>query len=82
MDTKKLTRALELARIEWRDYSGRGMFGASCVGVACGGRDGPSEGEVLQAVKGVKGALSPSRDSLGMGSIVYWPNARLEEEDA
>lgn len=76
---EQLTTALTKAGIPWRDYSGRGMFGASCVGVATG-RD-YTESEVLEAVRNVPRALRVNRDSLGMGSIVYWPSAELSEDD-
>jgi hypothetical protein len=76
---KALVAALTQADIKWRDYSGRGMFGAYCVGVSCGRNH--SEGEVLEAVRNVKGGLRPSRDAMGMGTIVYWPQATLGEND-
>jgi hypothetical protein len=46
------------------DYSGRGMFGRTCWSVYC---DDPNE-VICEA--GVKGALT---DSMGRGSVVYWP---------
>ena len=77
---KQLIAALEAADIPHRSYSGRGMFGEQCVGVSCGGRNGVNEEDVLEAVKNVKGGLRPSYDSLGLGSIVYWPQANLGNE--
>lgn len=75
---KQLIAALEAAGIKHRSYSGRCMFGAQCVGVSCG--HSVSEGEVLEAVKNVKGGLRVTRDSLGLGTIVYWPQADLGNE--
>jgi hypothetical protein len=75
---KELIASLDDAGIKWRDYSGRGMYGDSCVGVTCG-RD-HSEGEVYQAV-GVNGS-SAHRDSMGLGTILYWPKAKLVDDDA
>ena len=74
---KQLIAALEAADIKWRDYSGRGMFGTQCVGVTCGRY--VSEGEALDAVAAVPDGLHVSRDSMGMGTIVYWPTAILKE---
>ena len=76
---QKLVAALNAADIKWRDYSGRGMYGVSCVGVSCGRAH--TEGEVLEAVRNVPRALTPNRDSLGMGTILYWPSAVLAQTD-
>lgn len=73
---QQLIAALETADIKpYTDYSGRGMYGAQCVGVACGSGDKPSQEDVLEAVKNVKGALRFSTDSLGRGTILYWTPA-------
>ncbi|MEK7414226.1 MAG: hypothetical protein AAB263_13005 [Planctomycetota bacterium] len=47
------------------DYSGRGMFGAQCLGIVC---DDPED---VIAEVGVKGART---DSMGKSVIVYWPS--------
>lgn len=47
------------------DYSGRGMFGRTCWSIYC---DDPED--VLAEV-GLKGAKT---DSMGRGSVVYWPS--------
>jgi hypothetical protein len=92
MDGKKLIEALNLT--DWRhgdlvprSYSGRGMFGKSCVGVTLDG-----EGSSFQLGAAVSAALldmdaddGPSdvedlarlrvcTDSMGRGIIVYWPS--------
>jgi hypothetical protein len=85
---------IEAAGYEARSYSGRGMYGAQCVGVdldrgvsefrlaidlavACV-HDGESE-QVAEL-----GHLATSSDSMGLGSIVYFPSVKwegVEEED-
>ena len=57
----KLIEALEAEGLKPRSYSGRGMYGAQCVGAAVrhfGDHELP------------KGWCN---DSLGMGQIMYWP---------
>lgn len=49
------------------DYSGRGMYGATCYGIDC---DDAQEAIEEAAERGLKGA---SIDSMGKGFIVYWP---------
>lgn len=79
---QQLVAALKRADIEPRtDYSGRGMFGVRCVGVSCGGRRDVSEGDVLEAVKNVRGGLRPSHDAMGLGTILYWPSAVTFDPD-
>lgn len=47
------------------DYSGRGMFGATCWSIYC-----DDANDVICEV-GLKGTKT---DSMGKGSVVYWPN--------
>jgi hypothetical protein len=54
----------------YQDYSGRGMFGRTCVGIVC-----PDPHKVIAEV-GIKGAKT---DSMGLDSIVYWPNIKMPE---
>lgn len=51
-------------------YSGRGMFGRTCVGIEC-----DSSQEVIEeaASRGLRGAAV---DNLGLGWIVYWPSVQ------
>jgi hypothetical protein len=72
----KLIAALDAAGIKWRDYSGRGMYGSYCVGVTCG-RD-TYEREVIEAVAEIPEAASPNYDSMGLGTILYWPAAIID----
>jgi hypothetical protein len=70
-----LVNALDAKEVSWRSYSGRGMCGDCCVSVACGSNRDHSEEDVLEAVKGVPGGLRVTRDQLGMGMVLYWPQA-------
>lgn len=53
-----------------QSYSGRGMYGKSCLGVSVGRYDMHS---LLKEFKR-KGIPEPSKDTLGMGAILYWQN--------
>jgi len=69
--------------IYW-DYSGKGMYGASCLGITC------TEGELLEFVAylarlddqldldWLRGVRS---DSMGMSSIFYFPSLKFQEEE-
>lgn len=67
LDTTQLIDALQAAGYTPRPYSGRGMFGASCVGVAL---EYKSDVDQVKALGG-----TPSVDALGLGTIVYWQAA-------
>jgi hypothetical protein len=61
-----------------RSYSGRGMYGESCVGLAL-----ESETDLLKvgAALGERLAQRSFRtDSLGMGIIAYWPREKWQED--
>lgn len=58
----------------YKNYSGRGMFGAKCVGITCSSVTSCIE---IAAVNGLTGARW---DQLGKSFIVYWPDIQLEEE--
>ena len=51
-------------------YSGRGMFGDTCVGIVC--RD-PLRTIEEAAARGLRGA---HQDQMGLDHIVYWPHLR------
>ena len=51
----------------YRDYSGRGMFGAKCLGIV---HADPRAVIEEAAARGLRGA---SQDSMGRDFIVYWP---------
>lgn len=73
---KALITRLRNAGYRPRSYSGRGMFGAECVGVSL------DRGEVLTV-----SASNACLDALGMGTIAYWrshpwPFAEVLDEGA
>lgn len=51
-----------------RSYSGRGMYGAQCLGVTT---EYPNSVIEDAGAAGIKGAR---QDSMGLKTIVYWPN--------
>ena len=54
------------------DYSGRGMFGETCVGIVC-----THEAEPYILIEAVKmGFPIPKIDSMGKGLILYWPDRK------
>lgn len=56
------------------DYSGRGMFGATCIGIVTRRPDALIEEAAAQGVRGAK------RDSMGCDYIVYWPKIKASDE--
>jgi hypothetical protein len=56
------------------NYSGRGMFGKTCPAVST---STPITAIEEAAAMGMRGAVI---DSLGMGSVVYWPRYKLETQ--
>jgi hypothetical protein len=56
------------------DYSGRGMYGKTCLGIVC---DNPIHIIEEAAQRGLLGAKI---DSMGQDSIVYWPCYNEESE--
>lgn len=52
------------------DYSGRGMYGTECVGIVTGN---PNEIIAMAGKRGIRGAVT---DSMGKGTIVYWPKVQ------
>ena len=51
----------------YEDYSGRGMFGATCLGIVCAD---PQAAIEEAAARGLRGS---SHDNMGKDFIVYWP---------
>ncbi|MEK7414203.1 MAG: hypothetical protein AAB263_12885 [Planctomycetota bacterium] len=69
-------RIIEAAEIDGRElrrsYSGRCMYGATCLGIVC-----PDPLDVIAEV-GLRGARM---DSMGRSdSIVYWPHIQADED--
>lgn len=87
---KEIKQAAEECGLTVMAYSGRGMFGRSCLGISCETSvidvllemvqvriwwdDDPDDTE--QFIEALKGAQT---DSLGLGQVVYWPNISWEE---
>ena len=69
MKYKQLIATLEEEQLKPRSYSGRGMYGAHCVGAYI---DGYLGNYTLP-----QGWRS---DNLGRGTIVYWPDVAWPEE--
>ncbi len=77
-----LCSALEDAGYEPKKYSGRAMFGRSCLSVHCdGGATAAFEicsailenAEDIDQAKDILSALhDPSQDSMGRGAVLYW----------
>lgn len=56
-----------------RSYSGRGMYGAQCLGVTT---EYPNSVMEDAGAAGIKGAR---QDSMGLKTIVYWPHIGVPE---
>ena len=75
-------RLIEIIRdhgLKARSYSGRGMYGAECVGV-----DVDSAGEVMCLARDMEDSfgkvLEPTFDNMGLGLIAYWPRVRWPDD--
>lgn len=82
------------------DYSGRGMYGATCLSYRPHEEEGSSVGEaqfemavvfgtldlddddVYEVIERIRWELgdigAPQQDSLGLGSVYYWPRIQVE----
>lgn len=56
----------------YEGYSGRGMYGQRCYGIVCDDYVSCIETVALQGITGA------NTDSMGLQSIVYWPNIQYE----
>lgn len=54
----------------YKDYSGRNMYGKTCIGITTNDPDTLVEEAAFRGVKGAK------QDNLGKGYIVYWPHIK------
>ncbi|MFA5186547.1 MAG: hypothetical protein WC551_08745 [Patescibacteria group bacterium] len=81
MTTQEFIDVLENLGYEPQSYSGRGIYGRKCVGVATGdvfklGPDIWSDEEAREFIE----CCSPATDSMGFDTIVYWPNVVWPDE--
>jgi hypothetical protein len=60
----------------YEGYSGRGMFGKTCWGISCS----RSDANDVIAAAGECGIYGARTDSLGTGTIVYWPSLEWKAE--
>lgn len=58
------------------DYSGRFMFGKTCVGIVTSDPQRVEEEAVMMGIRGAR------RDDMGLKTIVYWPNIPSGEDGA
>lgn len=84
---KQFIEALEDANFEVKSYSGRGMFGKSCVSVSQRDGEGVSAWEIARELfhENHDGAFEnvpePRQDSLGLGIVLYWPSYEWPQEE-
>lgn len=72
--------------VELRSYSGRSMYGASCVAVDLGGIDqlfelGYALGVADPAQRHGHYAQGVCIDGRGTGVVIYWPQVQLKKEE-
>lgn len=75
-----LTRAAEELELDLgvrTDYSGRGMYGATCFALT-GDFDDLFQAVQAAAIEVGEIIPTPRRDSMGLGSVWYWPEWREE----
>jgi hypothetical protein len=65
---KIISKAEKLGLNVYHDYSGRGMFGKTCLGVAGSMQDLDT---LLSEIKGSAQGLR--KDNMGLDYIYYWP---------
>lgn len=71
---------VEDAGYETRSYSGRGMYGKECLAIVVP--------DALTAVQNIAHAAgedgltlsAPKSDSMGLETVVYWPNQKYTED--
>lgn len=73
-----------------RKYSGRGMYGKKCLGITFDGsfsliHFGYELGRLADEDFHIEEAFNYATDSMGLGTILYWPNIEFNdvfEEDS
>lgn len=80
MTSKEMLEVLSDAGFEARSYSGRGMYGANCVGVVTDNNFGLGYSIGLaMAEREIYGMPNACYDSMGVDTIVYWPDLAWPE---
>ena len=85
---EKFIEALEDAGYEPKSYSGRGMYGKSCVSVSGDEDERVSAWEIAKSLwwNAPDGEAmdipEPRQDSLGLGIVLYWPSFEWPKESA
>ena len=85
MDAEQLIQILEDAGLDVRtDYSGRGMHGRTCVGAVTDDDFTTVLADIVANCEDCEQAAELIRtantDSMGRGTIVYWPRVRTEDD--
>ncbi len=94
---KEIIEAIKDAGYEPESYSGRGMYGKRCVGVTCenpvstcieivqalamSSFNDADEFETVKFDEFCHLLSDVKTDSMGMSTIVYWPNIPAPEDD-
>lgn len=85
---KKFIETLEDANFEVKSYSGRGMYGKSCVSVSQRDGEDTSAWEIARELFHADhdgefdNVPEPRQDSLGLGIVLYWPSYEWPQEKA
>lgn len=77
MTTHDLIDLIEEAGFIWRKYSGRGMYGKQCVGLAFDNTE-----DLWDLAQVLPDVPRPTTDSMGQGFIAYWPRMILGNEES
>lgn len=81
-ETESFQELLERLGMEPEEYSGRGMFGASCLSIIT--NDPVREALRIGYQAGLAQIEPPKSirsDQLGTGWILYWPRVEYKEEE-
>ena len=82
IDSKRLIKALAESGFDPRSYSGRGMYGKTCVAVSDTTPWDVAKALFSEQYDGEFDDLpEPHADSLGLGSVIYWPRYAWPESE-
>ena len=94
MDFTTLRNIIEGAGYEARSYSGRGMYGKECLGFTTDDSFMVTMGNILEELAYVHGHETEEKltafakvlknaatDSMGLGTIIYFPRIERKEEE-